>query len=90
MKMEMNLIKANDKEKNAKSRWRKKDILHLVKKLIINTGNVVSGGGMRERRQKRNIFKVLKEKTNCQLRKPIRTTLKNKDKINIFFRRRLK
>lgn len=26
---------------------------------------------MQERRQRRNIFKVLKEKTNCQLRKQL-------------------
>lgn len=56
MKMEMNLIKANDKEKNAKSRWRKKDILHLVKKLIINTGNVVSGGGNARKKTEEKYF----------------------------------
>lgn len=41
--MEINLLKVSDKEKNVKIRWRKKDILHLVRKLIINIRSFMSG-----------------------------------------------
>lgn len=81
--MEINLLKVSDKEKNVKSRWRKKNITFSEK---IDNKHRKLHVRKSKKKQRRNIFKVLKEKTNCQLRKPVKTTLKSKDKIKMFFR----
>lgn len=46
--IKIKLLKVSDKEKNVKSRWRKK-ILHIMRKMIINTGDFMSKKNARKK-----------------------------------------